>query len=96
MKRVEPQRIGDIIGRVFESVGASEEFMAHEAEARWADVVGPNIASATMRVHVADGVMHVTLCSASLKEQLGYMRPVLVDKINALLPKALIRDVLIH
>lgn len=96
MKRKEPLAIGNIIDRVFESIGATEEYQGHQAESQWPEVAGKNIAAATIGVRFVEGVLHVTLTSASLKEQLGYLRPTLIDKLNALLPRPIVRDVRIH
>ncbi len=96
MKRREPQSIGDIIHRMIDAAGMRPDLDRHTAEAMWPRVAGPSIASYTGRLYIKGRTMHVYITSAPLKEELGYARAQLVEKINLAVGKEVIDDIIFH
>ena len=97
MKRREAESVGDIIARLIESTGQSENYDRQRACYLWAEVAGPAINRCTSRRYVTDdGVMHVHLTSASLKAELEGVRASLTQRINQALGHTVITQIRIH
>ncbi|MCM1309531.1 MAG: DUF721 domain-containing protein [Bacteroides sp.] len=98
MKRIEPQQIGDIIQDVFERAGQKDNADRYRALVNWGNIVGGGINSITTRRYVTEqGVMHVYISSAAVKQDLMFQRTRLVEELNkfAGVPGA-ITDLVIH
>lgn len=98
MKKIEPQQVGDIINDVFRRAGQQENADRHRALVNWVNVVGQGVNQRTTRRYVTDdGVMHVYIASATIKNDLMFMRSQLLEALNkyAGRPDA-ITDLVIH
>lgn len=98
MKKTEPQQIGDIIQDVFERAGQKDNADRYRALVNWGNIVGGGINSMTTRRYVTEqGVMHVYITSASVKQDLMFQRQRLVEELNkfAGVPDA-ITELVIH
>lgn len=82
MKRSEPLRIDTIIDMMRQRVAADPDTRRQYLCALWPEVVGKHISSYTSSVRIEGRRLHVYLQSASLKEQLGYMREALTRQFN--------------
>ncbi len=96
MIRKEPKHLGAIIDDMFARTGIMPEFRRQSAAAAWAAVVGSNIAAYTRNATVRDRTLHVTIGSPALKEELGYVREVLVGRINDAVGDDVISNIVIH
>lgn len=97
MKRIEPQILRDIIEKALRDVGLDGQFARQRASFMWAEVVGPVINRHTVRRFVdKSGVLHVYIDSASLKNDLQFMRHELVRRLNEAVGSEVIADVAIH
>ena len=83
MKRSKPRPVGQIIAEMFARTGLKPELDRHKAEALWPVIAGRNIAAFTTAVRVRETTMHVYVASAPLKEELGYMKDVLLLRLNS-------------
>ncbi len=98
MKRTDPQQIGEIIQEVFERAGQKDNADRYRALVNWGNIVGGGINSMTTRRYVTgQGVMHVYITSASVKQDLMFQRHRLVEELNkyAGVPDA-ITELVIH
>lgn len=98
MKKIEPQQVGDIINDVFRRAGQEDNACRHRALVNWVNVVGQGINQKTTRRYVTDdGVMHVYIASAAIKQDLMFMRQKLLEALNsyAAHPTA-ITDLILH
>lgn len=59
----------------------------------WAALMGANIAEQTQKVWVKNGVLYVTLKSATLKQELSFAKSKIVQRINEKLGEDHIKDV---
>lgn len=96
MKRTEPLRIDEIIEKMVDATGLRPQMEAHSIENVWPDVVGKHINAYTSRVYVRDRILHVHITSAALKEELSYMRDLLVRQLNQAAGAAVITNIQIH
>ena len=96
MKRTDPLPISSIIDSVMLEGPDSTKVLEQRASYMWIEVVGPGINRYTTRRYVKDGVLHVFISSAPLKNELSYHRRELVDQINAALGKPVLTGIEIH
>lgn len=89
-------RLDEIIEQMVTATGLRPQFQAHAVESVWPDVIGKHINAYTSRVYVRDRTLHVHLTSASLKEELGYMRELLVRQLNTAAGADVISNIVIH
>ena len=96
MKRTDPMSIRQIIDKVINEAGNRKEITEHRAAFMWADVVGHEINRMTTSRYVKGGVLHVTISSASVKNELGFMKEFIIGEINRLMESVVIHDIIIH
>lgn len=96
MKRSEPSLIGDIIRESLRRDGIESRFNEQRAAYLWAEVVGPGVNRYTSRRYVEGGILHVYITSASLKQELAYLRARLTEAINAAVGAEVISDIHFH
>lgn len=96
MKRTDPQRLGEFIDKVLSQAGISDRLDEHRICAVWPEIVGPGINRHTMRRFVDNGVLHVYLNSAPLKNELLFTRAALVKALNDAVGRQVINDISIH
>lgn len=96
MKQTEAQQVGDILRAMMESEGNEAEFDKQKACYLWSYVVGPIVNRATTRRYVDKNIMHVFIESGPIKNELAFMKSILIEKINEALGKKLIKDIIIH
>lgn len=97
MKRTEAESIGNIIERVMREGNNSRKVMLQRASYMWVEVVGPGVNRYTTRRYVTDdGVLHVFVSSAALKNELSFCRSTIIKSINDALGESIITDINIH
>ncbi len=96
MKRTYPRHIAAIIDEAMERAGLTDSLNEQRASAAWADVVGASINRYTTRRYVDHGVLHVYLTSASLKNELGFVRDRLMDVINRWVGADVVKEIVFH
>ena len=96
MKRTYPRHIAAIIDEAMERAGLTDSLNEQRASAAWADVVGASINRYTTRRYVDHGVLHVYLTSASLKNELGFVRDRLMDAINRWVGADIVKEIVFH
>ena len=96
MKRTYPRHIAAIINEAMERAGLTDSLNEQRASAAWADVVGASINRYTTRRYVDHGVLHVYLTSASLKNELGFVRDRLMDAINRWVGADVVKEIVFH
>ena len=96
MKRSDPVSIKELIDRVLDADNVRDAARAQQLCYLWPEIVGPGINRYTTRRYVADGVLHVYLSSAPLKNELQFHRSHLVEQLNRAVGVDVITDIHIH
>ena len=96
MKRTDPLSVRQIIDKVLQSDNADSDALRHRAAWMWGETVGPGVNRLTTRRYVVDKVLHVYISSASLKQELGYMRQSIAEHINRAIGVEVINKIIIH
>ena len=94
MKRTHPQSVGEVIEGFLREEKLDTQLDQYRASALWPQVVGPGVNRYTVSRDVRDGVMTVRLSSAVLRNELMYNRSRIVERINALLGREVITDII--
>lgn len=96
MKRTEPISIKQLIDKVMLEGDSRETMMQQRASFLWTEVVGPTVNRYTFRRYVDNGVLHVYITSAALKNDLSFLRQSIINDINGRLGAEVLRDIVIH
>ncbi len=96
MKRTDAQQVGDIINHFLKEEHLEGKFDEQRALTLWGEIVGPAINRYTVRRHVSGGVMHITLSSAPLRNEMMLTRSSLIEKINKAIGRDVIQEIVFH
>lgn len=96
MKRTEPKILADIINESLQQDGLDIAMAEQRALYVWPEIVGPGVNRHTTRRYVENGIMHVYLSSAVLKNELSYHRSSLVEQLNLAAGANVISQIVLH
>lgn len=98
MKRRNAESIGEIIAGFMQQEHADELSRQLRASSMWPQVVGQGVNRYTSRRWVKDGILHVNIVSAALKNELIMSRTAILHAINDLVPgdSPALKDIIIH
>ena len=96
MKRTEAKCIKDIIDAAINDSGISTSFDEQKLCYLWPEVMGQSINRYTTRRYVENGVLHVYLSSAPLKNELQFHRTRLVEELNKAAGRNVITNIIFH
>lgn len=96
MKRRDAQSIKDIIDVALSESGVSGVIDEQRLCYLWPEVVGQGINRYTIKRYVENGVLHVYLSSAALKNELQFHRTRLIEELNKAAGKNVITNIIIH
>jgi predicted nucleic acid-binding Zn ribbon protein len=85
--------LGQLVRAGLERVGLQGAVREQSALAMWADVVGEKTASATHVERVRDGVMYVTCRDSLWAQELHFLRPIIIQKLNDRLGAEVIKQI---
>lgn len=95
MKRTNTQKIGEAFREFFqENPVLYQRMMEIRIRRAWSEVLGNTIMTYTKNVYVKDGVLHVTLTSSVLRNELMFSRDRLVKSLNDYAGSSVIRDII--
>lgn len=84
----DPSGLADVLGSVSDELGWSATLAQHEVFARWAEVVGPDVAAHSEPVDLDAGTLTVKCDSTAWATQLGLLRHDLVRQVQTELPES--------
>ncbi len=93
MKKTQAKQIGDIVQEYLQRENLDLKLDEHRASALWPQIVGDGINRYTMSRWVSDGVMHVQLSSAPLRNELQLNRSRVIQLINEALGREVIHEI---
>jgi len=92
-KKKNDQAIGDVIDLWLHQNGLSGRYHEFKLLQSWSKLLGPVIANRTEDIFIRDGILHVKLASASLRNELTYSKTKLIDLLNEEAGKQVIHDI---
>ena len=93
MKRTDPKSIAGIIGDFMQQEDIETTMLEHRALQHWGDVVGSGANRLTTERWVDDGVITVMISSAALRNELMLSRSSIIEQLNKLVGKPVIREI---
>lgn len=96
MKKREALTVGQIIEQGIAETGHKQDYDRQRAAFCWAEVVGPAINRHTVRRWVDRDVLHVWITSASLKNELQFHIPRLLELLNGAVGSNVLSNIVIH
>ena len=96
MKRAYPTPLSAIIEDMLSRAATDPETRREYIIGLWPKVAGEHIARYTSAVKLIGRNLHVYIKSASLKEQLGYLRENLKTQYNRVLGESVIDNIILH
>jgi len=96
MKRRNALSVGEIVEQFLKQEKIDSEYDQQRALLLWPEIVGPGINRYTTSRTISNGVMTITLCSASLRNELMFNRELLVKRINEALGRDVVKDIILR
>ena len=93
MKRTEAKSIAEIIGDFMQQEDIEDAVLEQKALRLWHQVVGPGVNRLTTERYVENGVITVKINSAALRNDLMLTRTSLINQLNQLVGKPVIREI---
>ena len=93
MKRTNAKSIAEIIGDFMQHEDIEATMLEHKALSLWQEVVGPGVNRMTTERWVDNGVITVKISSAALRNDLMLSRTAIIQSLNKLVGKPVIREI---
>jgi predicted nucleic acid-binding Zn ribbon protein len=84
-----------ILGELLKSYNLQDKVDELSLKTEWEKIVGGVIARRTQKIYVKQGNLFVWVDSAPLKQELGYHKDMIIERINATIGKQFIKDIII-
>ncbi len=88
-----PVSIKDALGKTLRGLGLERRVRETGAAQVWAEVVGEKISQVTEVTAVRDGIMFVSVKSATWRQELSLMKIEIIGRLNGRLGDKLITDI---
>ncbi|HIE04402.1 MAG TPA: DUF721 domain-containing protein [Candidatus Latescibacteria bacterium] len=85
--------LGEFIERWASSLGIERKLSEGMAPSLWNEVVGETIAAHTSVIGIRGGVLVVRVGSASWRNELFFMKPKILEKLNARIGSDVVKDI---
>lgn len=82
MKRTKPKLIGEILGEFFQRPYVARKIAEGKLPEIWQEVVGPHVANLTTSFRLENGILHVSVASSVVRQELFYRRDELMQQLN--------------
>lgn len=96
MKHTEPKSFAQIYAEAIDKVGLTDTFAQQQASYLWSEIVGPGVNRFTTRRYIVDGVLHVFINSAPLKNELMFHRSAIIRDINNRIGQEALKEIVFH
>jgi len=90
-----PRTVGDVLAELLQQYGLMDRLKEFDAVNCWADVVGEKIAEHTKAKDVRDGALVVEVSGSAWRNELYYLKPDIIEKINKRIGKKIIHDIML-
>ena len=87
--------VGQLIREFFELHKGPDYYDEMQAVNAWKEVVGPFIASHTLSLNITNHVLLVRVDSDVLRNELGYSKSVIINRLNESVGKQVVEDIVL-
>lgn len=88
------ERIGHILREYLQELGIEKSIKQYEAFSLWPHVVGEKISAITEPFKISKGTLFVRVKNASWRNELIFLKPTLIKKLNKHLNDCIIKEII--
>lgn len=93
MKKVEAERVDEVLDRVLQGEHLEQRMLEHRALSLWGAVTGNYVNRLTTERRCANGVLSVRIVSAPARQELMMQRSSLIRSLNEMLGGDVIKEI---
>lgn len=90
-----PLPLGDVARQEFTALGLAERLREADIWRLWPEVVGPAVAARAMPLRIIKGTLTVVVSSGPWKQELGFLKGMMKDKLNDRLGAEVVREIIL-
>ena len=90
-----PLPLADVARQEFTALGLSERLREADIWKLWPEVVGPTVAARAMPLRIIKGTLTVVVSSGPWKQELGFLKGMMKDKLNERLGGDVVKDIVL-
>jgi len=90
-----PLPLGDVARQEFTALGLAERLREADIWRLWPEVVGPAVAARAMPLRIIKGTLTVVVSSGPWKQELGFLKGMMKDKLNDRLGAEVVREIVL-
>ncbi len=85
--------LGEAIERLLKAYRIDDKMLELDVVSSWEEMMGRAIALRTTDIFIKDGVLHLTISSSVMRDELKFGKQVIIERVNQKAGQPLIRDV---
>ncbi len=85
--------LGEAINRLLKAYRIDGKMQEMDIINGWEEMMGKAIALRTTNIYVRDGILHLSISSSVMRDELQYGKQVIIERVNQKAGTKLIRDV---
>ena len=90
-----PLPLSDVARQEFTALGLAERLREADIWRLWPEVVGPAVAARAMPLRIIKGTLTVVVSSGPWKQELGFLKGMMKDKLNDRLGGEVVKDIVL-
>ena len=90
-----PLPLADVARQEFKTLGLAERLREADIWSLWPEVVGPTVAARAMPLRIIKGTLTVVVSSGPWKQELGFLKGMMKEKLNARLGGEVVKDIVL-
>jgi hypothetical protein len=90
-----PLPLADVARQEFTALGLAERLREADIWRLWPEVVGPTVAVRATPLRIIKGVLTVVVSSGPWKQELGFLKSMMKDKLNDRLGGEVVKDIIL-
>jgi len=94
MKNTNEKTLKQAIEELVRAYGLNDKLLKAQVEQAWEQIVGKDLAKHTGRIDVDKTTLKIEITSSALRHELSFSKSLIVERINDLLGKNTITDII--
>jgi hypothetical protein len=90
-----PLPLAEVARQEFTALGLAERLREADIWRLWPEVVGPTVAARAMPLRIIKGSLTVVVSSGPWKQELGFLKGMMKDKLNARLGAEVVKEIIL-
>lgn len=91
-----PLPLGDVARQEITALGLADRLREADIWRLWPEVVGPTVAARAMPLRIIKGTLTVVVSSGPWKQELGFLKGMMRDKLNDRLGGEVVKDIVLR